>query len=60
VAWRYWRVVDEYAEVFYLSGDGMPPPKWWKRRHWRDYARVKRTIEALRLEDRKKEMGHGQ
>lgn len=59
MAWRYWRLVDEYAEQSYLQAEGMPAPKWWKRRHWVEFVRVKRTLEALRLEDRKKELEDG-
>lgn len=57
MAWRYWRVVDIYAEESYLQADGKPAPIWWKRDEWRTFVRIKRALEALRLEDRKKELG---
>lgn len=59
VAWRVWGGISYYIEEISLQAEGKPAPGWWVRDHWRTYVRIKRLLELVQGEQRKKESPHG-
>lgn len=55
MAWKVWGGVTYYLEEINLQAEGKPAPSWWTREHWRTFVRIKRLIELIRIERRKKE-----